>query len=537
MANQVGRAMYAKAGELGVPVGHMPFKGLLKHIHDIEVLCQDYPATHVVIDHFGFCRCDNLDSQEWQRLLGLARYPQVYVKASALFRVSGQPYPYLDKYLEALERKDLAGALKCLRMDMAPLAMPASRLHQLASQLLCQSPEDLHSSSTWPGPAGGSRQQLLVALQGIAPPDVMLPERRLEVLLEQALHSQMNRSLYHNTSHAAVSLLSDYKCGREQLPSVTTQVLLDHGDEVWHLQFSHNGQMLASASRDSCAIIWTVVSRRQVIKRHVLRGHSKAITLVAWSPDDSLLATCSNDKQLKLWDPVTGMCVRTLSHHTEAVTCVAWLPDGKRLVTGGHDRYMYLCDLEGRVLRSWKGWRVNDLATTQDGRVLSTSTEKRVRIHDLAASDGNERSINESEAIISLSVSADSRMLLLNFANQHIHMWELPADPQAPLPLTPTQKYVGPQEKQGRYIVRSCFGGLNQAFVLSGSEECKVYIWHRDTGELLSSLEGHSGTVNAVSWNPVDHQMFASASDDKSIHIWGLESEKPPSYAAIAAKQ
>jgi predicted TIM-barrel fold metal-dependent hydrolase len=96
MANAVGREMYRRAGQLGAPVGHMPFKGLLKHIDDIQILAADYPNTTVIVDHFGFCSASNPESDEWQALLSLARFPQVYVKISAHFRVSQQDFPYSD---------------------------------------------------------------------------------------------------------------------------------------------------------------------------------------------------------------------------------------------------------------------------------------------------------------------------------------------------------------------------------------------------------------------------------------------------------
>lgn len=73
-----------RAGELGVPVGHMTFKGLLNHINDITALCDEFPDTKVIIDHFGFCSAATPDAKDWAALYDLARYPQVYVKVRIL---------------------------------------------------------------------------------------------------------------------------------------------------------------------------------------------------------------------------------------------------------------------------------------------------------------------------------------------------------------------------------------------------------------------------------------------------------------------
>lgn len=48
-----------------------------------------------------------------------------------------------------------------------------------------------------------------------------------------------------------------------------------------------------------------------------------------------------------------------------------------------------------------------------------------------------------------------------------------------------------------------------------------VYAWHRDTGTLLEVLPGsNEGSVNAISWNPINERMFASCADDRTVRIW-----------------
>ncbi|KAF7039446.1 hypothetical protein CFC21_049441 [Triticum aestivum] len=98
MTNEVGRSLFAKAGELGAPVGIMVMKGISSYIQEIEELCTDYPATTVIFDHMAFCKPPTNDDEEkaFSSFLNLSRFPQVYVKYSALFRITREAYPYED---------------------------------------------------------------------------------------------------------------------------------------------------------------------------------------------------------------------------------------------------------------------------------------------------------------------------------------------------------------------------------------------------------------------------------------------------------
>eukprot|EP00550_Attheya_septentrionalis_P010425 CAMPEP_0198298726 /NCGR_PEP_ID=MMETSP1449-20131203/41919_1 /TAXON_ID=420275 /ORGANISM="Attheya septentrionalis, Strain CCMP2084" /LENGTH=313 /DNA_ID=CAMNT_0044000069 /DNA_START=119 /DNA_END=1057 /DNA_ORIENTATION=- len=96
--NGSGLAVYKRCAELHMPVGVMCFKGLELHYEDILALISSSPDTVLILDHLAFTGLDDRGDQTFQQcLLPLAKFPNVVIKISALFRVAGpgsDPYPY-----------------------------------------------------------------------------------------------------------------------------------------------------------------------------------------------------------------------------------------------------------------------------------------------------------------------------------------------------------------------------------------------------------------------------------------------------------
>jgi WD40 repeat protein len=57
---------------------------------------------------------------------------------------------------------------------------------------------------------------------------------------------------------------------------------------------------------------------------------------IAFAPDGKTLASGSTDATVRLWDPETGKCRRTLHGHG-GIRSVAFSPDGSRLLSSGED--------------------------------------------------------------------------------------------------------------------------------------------------------------------------------------------------------
>lgn len=455
---------------------------------------------------------------------------------------------YKQHFLELLDAGHVSEALVCLRVKLAATG-DAHQLHPLPLLCMCASAE-VRRRARWAGTGAVSRRGVLRALQAFLPPEDLLAERRLEVLLAQAVDGQKERALYPYTRQRTVSLLEDLEHCPRRVPRKPLFRLGGHRDEVWFVQFSHDGRFLASASKDCSVIVWDWVALKEGAVDEVgaikyrLEGHTEVICLTSWSPDDRHLLSCGKDKVVRLWDMATGHCLRQFVQHTDQVTCCVWLSDGKKFISGGLDRRIYEWDAWSGSTSSSNSYlpsaRVSDMAVTRNGKWLVVCcTDNYIRVFDTETKAELAR-MHESVPIISLSLSMDDRYVLVNTSatdvkGPEIHIWDLVEEKQV-------KRLNGFHQK--RYVIRACFGGFTQApnseaqeewralspappappplLVLCGSEDNMVYMWQRHDDNVFARLEGHSSTVTSVTWCPLDPNVFASGSDDGTVIIWGV---------------
>lgn len=88
--------------------------------------------------------------------------------------------------------------------------------------------------------------------------------------------------------------------------------------------------ILATGSADKTARLWDPDTGLEL---RSFEGHGFGISDLSWSPKGNYLCTASDDHTLKLWDVETGKCLSTLTGHTNFVFCCSFSPHGNILVS------------------------------------------------------------------------------------------------------------------------------------------------------------------------------------------------------------
>jgi len=175
--------------------------------------------------------------------------------------------------------------------------------------------------------------------------------------------------------------------------------------------FSADGKYLVSASSDYTARVWEVPSLHL---KAVLSGHTDDVEMAVFSPDGTLVATCSRDHKLRLFDlegNLRGVC----QGHDADVISVVWSPDGKRLISSSDDGTVRQWDsktLEQCAEIDIGGVETDTVAITRSGVIFAGDDEGRVSI----IVQGEVRSIPAHEAGVKRIVWNDDKQLLVTLS-------------------------------------------------------------------------------------------------------------------------
>ena len=160
----------------------------------------------------------------------------------------------------------------------------------------------------------------------------------------------------------------------------------------------------------------------------VLEGFNKSIYSIAYSPDDSILVTGSEDAIARIWDSKNGKLLHVLKGHDDVIEAVAFSPGGERIATGSGDKTVRIWNAQdGKNLAVLKGHEdeINSLVfdTTGD-RLVTTSFDKTARIWNLA--DGRETAmlVSQDDFLENAIFSPDGKQAATITENLKVRIWD-----------------------------------------------------------------------------------------------------------------
>ncbi|MEI7725119.1 MAG: DUF4365 domain-containing protein [Bacteroidota bacterium] len=120
-----------------------------------------------------------------------------------------------------------------------------------------------------------------------------------------------------------------WKCGQES-PIVS----LRHQQQVWGVSYGLDGKIIASCSSDGKITLWDTISWKKIGE---CIGHFRAILTVCFSPDGKYLASASSDQTVRIWDVRSLKTIAVLEGHRRQVDGVSFSHDSRLICSKSHD--------------------------------------------------------------------------------------------------------------------------------------------------------------------------------------------------------
>ncbi len=276
--------------------------------------------------------------------------------------------------------------------------------------------------------------------------------------------------------------------------------------------------------------------------RVALRGHRDVVTGMDFAPDEGLLATCSADDTVVLWDLARGEARWTFARHTSAVLCVAVSPDGRTVASGGGDGTIRLVatatGAERVVLRGHTG-TLSAIAYSPDGGTLvSGSTDGTVRLWDAnpgsLVKERRERVAAESIRVAdrglsigSVAFSPDGKTLAVGEYTR-VTFWDASRSRERPRQVGPPLVAPSPQEAfnilawaPAPLLLRGRGGGEGSLLATS-SFAGSIRLWDARTREPVATFQGSGLITLHLQLAGEGRLVTGSGVGEPTVRVWDV---------------
>ncbi|KAH7129148.1 vegetative incompatibility protein HET-E-1 [Dactylonectria macrodidyma] len=290
------------------------------------------------------------------------------------------------------------------------------------------------------------------------------------------------------------------------------QILEGHREPVHSVTFSPDGTLIASCSADETVRIWRSDDGSCVEE---LRGHRQSVLSVAFSPDGTLLASASADSTVRIWRSDDGTCLHTLESHGIAANSVAFSPDSTLLAAALQSNTVRIwCSKDGAFLRELighQGW-VQAVVFSPDGSfIASASHDATVRIWTVEGGICVQQLRSSEKRIDTVAFSPDGTLIASGSRENTARVWRS-ADGVC--------IHVLRGHKSGVYSVAFSPDGK---LIASGSSDQTIRLWRSSDGVYIQQLRSQDA-ITSVAFSP-NGSLIASGSYGDVVQIWRNDNE------------